>query len=124
VTLGLVPRQHSSGGKQKLWKTSKMGQRDIRRLLVIGATAVIRWASRRGAPAGSWLARMLERKPIPIPVVAVAPANIPLTHASTCCRAADGAGHLGDAVARRRLYWPGADRRLIRRRADIRATEL
>ncbi len=64
--LGLVPRQHSTGGKQKLGKTSKMGQRDIRRLLVIGATAVIRWASRRGAPKGSWLARMLERKPIPV----------------------------------------------------------
>ena len=38
-----VPRQHSSDGKQKLGKTSKMGQRDIRRLLVIGATVVIRW---------------------------------------------------------------------------------
>ena len=70
--LGLVPRQHSSGGKQKLGKTSKMGQRDIRRLLVIGATAVIRWASRRGAPAGSWLARMLARKPIPVVAVALA----------------------------------------------------
>lgn len=70
--LGLVPRQHSSGGKQKLGKTSKMGQRDIRRLLVIGATAVIRWASRRGAPAGSWLARMLSRKPVPVVAVALA----------------------------------------------------
>ncbi|MCB8836118.1 IS110 family transposase [Aurantimonas sp. VKM B-3413] len=70
--LGLVPRQHSTGGKQKLGKTSKMGQRDIRRLLVIGATAVIRWASRRGAPAGSWLARMLDRKPIPVVAVALA----------------------------------------------------
>lgn len=70
--LGLVPRQHSTGGKQKLGKTSKMGQRDIRRLLVIGAMAVIRWASRRGAPAGSWLARMLERKPIPVVAVALA----------------------------------------------------
>ena len=39
-----VPRQHFSDGKQKLGKTSKMGQRDIRRLLVIGATVVIRWA--------------------------------------------------------------------------------
>lgn len=55
-----------SADKQKLGKTSKMGQRDIRRLLVIGATAVIRWASRRGAPKGSWLARMLERKPVPV----------------------------------------------------------
>src|SRR6056297_708556 len=70
--LGLVPRQHSTGGKQKLGKTSKMGQRDIRRLLVIGATAVIRWDSRRRAPKGSWLARMLERKPIPVVAVALA----------------------------------------------------
>lgn len=71
--LGLVPRQHSSGGKQRLGKTSKMGQRDIRRLLITGAMSVIRWAVRRGAPTGSWLARMLERKP-PM-VVAVALAN-------------------------------------------------
>lgn len=40
-----------------------MGQRDIRRLLIIGATTVVRWANRNGAPAGSWLARMLQRKP-------------------------------------------------------------
>jgi transposase len=41
--LGLVPRQHSSGGKQKLGRTSKMGQRDIRRLLIIGAMSVVHW---------------------------------------------------------------------------------
>ena len=35
----------------------------MRRLLIIGATAVVRWAARNGAPAGSWLARMLARKP-------------------------------------------------------------
>jgi len=40
-----------------------MGQRDIRRLLIIGAVAVARRAARKGAPEGSWLARMLERKP-------------------------------------------------------------
>jgi len=57
--LGLVPVQHSSGGKQRLGRTSKMGQRDIRRLLIIGAMAVIRWASKGGAPEGSWLSRML-----------------------------------------------------------------
>jgi transposase len=61
--LGLVPRQKSTGGKQILGKTSKMGQRDIRRLLIIGAMAVVRWAVRNGAPEGSWLARMLARKP-------------------------------------------------------------
>jgi transposase len=70
--LGLVPRQHSTGGKQRLGKTSKMGQRDIRRLLITGAMAVIRWASRRGAPEGSWLARMLERKPRMVVAVALA----------------------------------------------------
>ena len=55
--LGLVPRKASSGGKQRFGKTSKMGQRDIRRLLVTGAMAVIRWALRRGAPKNPWLAR-------------------------------------------------------------------
>jgi transposase len=48
--VGLTPRQHSSGGKERLGKTSKMGQRDIRRLLIIGAVAVVRWAARKGAP--------------------------------------------------------------------------
>lgn len=70
--LGLVPLQHSTGGKQRLGKTSKMGQRDIRRLLIIGAMAVIRWTCRRGAPAGSWLARMLGRKPRMVVAMALA----------------------------------------------------
>ena len=39
--LGLVPRQHSSGGKERLGRVSKAGQADIRRLLIIGAAAVI-----------------------------------------------------------------------------------
>lgn len=70
--LGLVPRQHSSGGKQRLGKTSKMGQRDIRRLLITGAISVIRWALRRGAPRNPWLARMLERKPPMVAAFALA----------------------------------------------------
>jgi transposase len=60
---GLVPRQKSTGGRQILGRTSKMGQRDIRRLLITGAMAVIRWAIRKGPPPGSWLAKMLARKP-------------------------------------------------------------
>ena len=53
--LGLVPRQHTTGGKPRLGRTSKMGQRDIRRLLILGAMAVVRWAARRGAaPGRSW----------------------------------------------------------------------
>jgi transposase len=70
--LGLVPKQHSTGGKQRLGKTSKMGQRDIRRLLVIGAMSVVRAAARRGAPDGSWLARMLGRKPRMVVAIALA----------------------------------------------------
>jgi transposase len=70
--LGLVPRQTSTGGKQRLGKTSKMGQRDIRRLLIIGAMTVVRWALRRGAPQNPWLARMLERKPPMVAAFALA----------------------------------------------------
>lgn len=70
--VGLMPRQHSSGGKERLGRTSKMGQRDIRRLLIIGAVAVVRWAARKGAPDGSGLARMLARKPKMLVAVALA----------------------------------------------------
>jgi transposase len=61
--VGLVPRQKSTGGKQILGRTSKMGQRDIRRLLITGAMAVVCWAARKGVPKETWLARMLARKP-------------------------------------------------------------
>ena len=70
--LGLVPRQNSTGGKQKLGRVSKMGQRDIRRLLIIGAMAVVRAAVHRGARDGSWLARMLEKKPRMLVAIALA----------------------------------------------------
>jgi transposase len=70
--LGLVPKQHSSGGKHVLGRTSKMGQRDIRRLLIIGAMTVIRWASRKTLPENSWLARMLARKPRMLVAIALA----------------------------------------------------
>ncbi len=49
-----------------------MGQRDIRRLLITGAVAVVRWAARHGAPEGSWLARMMARKPRMLVAVALA----------------------------------------------------
>ena len=70
--LGLVPRQKSTGGKQILGKTSKMGQRDIRRLLIIGAMAVVRSAARSGGSEGSWLACMLARKPRLVVAIALA----------------------------------------------------
>ena len=49
-----------------------MGQRDIRTLLIIGATAMVRWARLKGAPGGSWLARMLVRKPPMLVAIALA----------------------------------------------------
>lgn len=70
--LGLVPRQHSSGGKQKLGRTSKMGQRDIRRLLIVGAMSIVHWRGREGGRPGSWLSRMLARKPRKLVAIALA----------------------------------------------------
>ena len=70
--LGLVPRQRSTGGKQRLGRTSKMGQRDIRRLLITGAMSVVQAAARAAPPAGSWLARMLAKKPRMLVAIALA----------------------------------------------------
>ena len=70
--LGLVPRQHSTGGKTRLGAVSKMGQCDIRKLLIVGAMSVIRWVVRRGGSPDRWLASLVSRKPR---MVAVALAN-------------------------------------------------
>ena len=70
--LGLTPRQMSSGGKQRLGSISKMGERTLRRLLIIGSSAVVMQASRRGAAKGSWLEGMLARKPRMLVTVAQA----------------------------------------------------
>lgn len=70
--LGLVPRQFSSGGKERLGRVSKAGQADIRRLLIIGAMARVSWASRRPPVQGSWLARMLARKSRMLVAIALA----------------------------------------------------
>lgn len=70
--LGLTPRQHSTGGRERLGRITRMGQRDIRRLLITGAVAVVRWAARKGASEGSWLARMMAKKPRMLVAVALA----------------------------------------------------
>ncbi len=69
--LGLVPRQHSSGGKARLGHTTKMGQKDIRRLLIIGAMSRIGSAGRRGT-TDPWIISKLERKPRMLAAVALA----------------------------------------------------
>ena len=70
--LGLVPRQRTTGGKPRLGGISKMGQRDLRRLLFAGAMAVVRHAVRRGEFTDPWLAGMLARKPRKVVAVALA----------------------------------------------------
>ena len=70
--LGLVPRQHTTAGKPRLGRMSKMGQRDLRRLLVLGAMSVVRSAGRGGAVRDPWLADMLARKPKKLVAVALA----------------------------------------------------
>jgi transposase len=70
--LGLVPKQHSTGGKARLGKTSKMGQRDIRTLLVSGAMAVLQAVERFDTPNNGWLKRLLTRKPRMIAAIALA----------------------------------------------------
>ena len=61
--LGLTPRQHSSGGKERLGRTTKMGERSLRRLLIVGASSAAKAAARDGSRASPWLVGMLARKP-------------------------------------------------------------
>ena len=70
--IGLTPIQRSTGGKERLGRTSRMGERTLRRLLIIASSAVVRWAKRKGVPSGDWLHRMLARKPPMLVIVALA----------------------------------------------------
>jgi transposase len=69
--IGLVPRQHSTGGKERLGGISKQGNRYLRWLLVAGAMAVIRYARQHGTKR-LWLTRIMERRPIKVAAVALA----------------------------------------------------
>jgi len=70
--LGLVPRQNSSGGKERLGHISKMGNGYLRKLLVVGATSVIRRADSSTSATGFWVRSLLERKPARVVTVAMA----------------------------------------------------
>jgi transposase len=71
--LGLTPREHSTGGKQRLGGISRAGHERLRALLVTGATAVIRHASRADSRlASAWLRQLLSRKPRKLAAVALA----------------------------------------------------
>ena len=73
--LGLVPRQHSSGGKQTLLGISKRGDSYLRTLLIHGARAVIRLAENKPGYAGSWLTDLLQRRHKNVATVALANKN-------------------------------------------------
>jgi transposase len=70
--LGLVPRQHSSGGKIRLGKITKAGNRQIRTLLVLGATSMVHRAEQWNSAAGAWVRELLERRPVRHVTVALA----------------------------------------------------
>jgi len=70
--LGLVPRQNSSGGKDKLGRISKMGDGYLRKLLVVGATSVIRRARTGSTASAAWINTLLERRPARVVTVAMA----------------------------------------------------
>lgn len=69
--IGLTPKMHSSGGKERLGKISKMGNPALRSLLVVGATAVSRQV-RRGATISPWLTALLARRPAKVAAIALA----------------------------------------------------
>ena len=70
--LGMTPRQNSSGGKERLGRTSKRGDKHIRGLLIAAAVAVLRHARNRPTRDGAWVRALLERKPAKVAAVALA----------------------------------------------------
>ena len=70
--IGLVPRQRSSGGKEKLGSISKQGDRYLRGLFTAGALAVIRYAKIHGTKHRPWLTALLARRPTKVAAIALA----------------------------------------------------
>jgi transposase len=68
--IGLTPREHSTAGKQRLGKISREGDEALRRLLVAGATSIVKLAKRGKGPA--WLLALLKRRPAKVVAVALA----------------------------------------------------
>ncbi|MFL6970664.1 MAG: transposase, partial [Xanthobacteraceae bacterium] len=70
--LGLVPRQFSTGGKARLGRITKTGNREIRKLLVLGATSMVFRAAQWNSAAGVWVRGVLKRRPVRLATVALA----------------------------------------------------
>jgi len=73
--IGLVPRQNSTGGKERLGHISKAGNRYLRMLLVVGALSVIRRAKQAGYTRRPWLAELLQRRSTKVAAIALANKN-------------------------------------------------
>ncbi|MCZ6885990.1 MAG: transposase, partial [Alphaproteobacteria bacterium] len=73
--IGLVPRQNSTGGKERLGHISKAGNRYLRMLLVVGALSVIRRAKRAGYTRRPWLAKLLQRRSTKVAAIALTNMN-------------------------------------------------
>jgi transposase len=82
--IGLVPRQHSSGGHERMGGLSKRGDGYLRRLLVHGARAVIRWQRRINARPLPWLAGLLGRRHVNVAAAALANKNARIAWALLC----------------------------------------
>lgn len=73
--LGLVPKQHSSGGKAKLGRITKAGDRYLRTLLVLGARALLMYAKKRDDPVSRWALELQQRRGYGKALVAIAAKN-------------------------------------------------
>ncbi len=94
--IGLVPKQNSTGGKERIGRISKQGDQYLRWLLVAGAMTIIRHAKRKGTTNLPWLAAIIARRPTKVAAVALANkiariAWVLLTHGGTYQRPATGA---------------------------------
>src|ERR1700759_4557232 len=92
--LGMTPRQNSSGGKERLGRTSKRGDKYIRSLLTAGAVAVLRHARNRPTRDGEWVRALLARKPTKLAAVALANKTARIIWAVMMC----GDGYRATAV--------------------------
>jgi len=69
--IGITPRANSSGGKERLGKISKRGKKQLRTLLIVGATSILKQA-RRGSKLLAWVVSIMARRPYKVAAVALA----------------------------------------------------
>jgi transposase len=69
--IGITPRANSSGGKERLGRISKQGNKQLRTLLIVGATSILKQA-RRGVKLPSWIISLMARRPYKVVAVALA----------------------------------------------------